>query len=74
MHPALGRLDIGAHRSPDSGWAIPQHPEQTRLGLLPSGPDPIHGAPPLWDPAIIIDRTGARSDTIAPSGGEFSSA
>ena len=74
VHPAFERMVVGVHWTFDSGRAPPQHPEQTRLGLLPSGPDPIHGVPPLRDPAFNIDRTSVRPGTISSSGGEFSSA
>jgi hypothetical protein len=46
VHPAFEWLDVGAYWAVDSSRAIPPHPELTRLGLLPSGSDPIHDASP----------------------------
>jgi len=55
VHPALECASSGAFRDIDSRQATLRHPGPTRLGLLPSGPDPIHGAPPLQDPTFNIN-------------------
>lgn len=67
--PAFECSNIGAFRTIDSFKATPSHPELARLGLLPSGPDPIHDAPPQRDLAINIDRTGADPSSSHPQAG-----
>jgi len=53
----------------DSSKATPSHPELTRLGLLPSGPDPIRDAPPWRDLDFNIDRTSADPMSSHPQAG-----
>ena len=69
VHPAVEWSYIGAFWTIDSSKAIPSHPELTRLGLLPSGPDPIHDAPPWRDLDINIDRASADPTWSHPQAG-----
>jgi hypothetical protein len=69
VHPAVECLNVGAFWKIDSFRAAPSHPELIRLGLLPSGPDPIHDAPPQRDPDINIDRTSADPISLHPRAG-----
>ena len=69
VHPAVECFDNAACRTIDSTRAVPQHPEPACLGLLPSGPDPVHSVPPPWDPGFNIDRTGADPSSSHPQAG-----
>jgi hypothetical protein len=69
VHPAFECSNVGAFWKIDSSRVTPSHPELTRLGLLPSGPDPIHDAPPWRDPDINIDRTSADPTLFHPQAG-----
>ena len=63
MHPALAWRSTGAFRAGNSGQAPLRNPGPTRLGLLPSGPDPIHGAPPRRTRLSTSSSPGAARQT-----------
>ena len=48
----------------------PAAPEAHRLGLLPSGPDPVHGAPLRRDPALNTTCPALDPSTGGPSDGD----
>ena len=74
VHPAFECCDRWRVLAGKLRLGNPATPGANRLGLLPSGSDPVHGVPPSQDPVINIDRTSARPTEVAPSGGDFSSA
>lgn len=64
-HPAVDASDPGELPTADSGPAAPIAHEVTRLVLLPSGPDTVHGAPlpgtgPSTPAASASTETGSR--------------
>jgi hypothetical protein len=63
VHPALEYRPVGAFRGDDSNQAHLRHPGPTRLGLLPSGPDPIHSAPPRRTRLSTSSTPGAARQT-----------
>ena len=48
--------------------SYPRTPEKRRLGLLPFGPDPVHGTLAVWDPAFNT-AFPLLSEQRTPSGG-----
>ena len=68
--PAFEWAFGGAFRGSGSGRAVPRHPGATCLGLLPSGPDPIHNVPPRGTrPSTPLDP-GANPPIVHPRAGD----